>query len=114
MPSHLRSTALLVSLPTASAFIVSTNGLKVVVSQATLSAYLLVFLGGLVSYAMMTKAVGRTVDGVWFYACFLFLNTWISFHLGDDPKFGSHAVNALGVLFVLFVFFGGRRGWRYT
>jgi hypothetical protein len=81
----------------------------VVVSQATFSAYLLVFLGGLVSYAVMTKAAGRTVDGVWFYACFLFLNTWISFHLGSDD-FGSLPVNCLGVLFVLFVYCQGRRG----
>jgi len=57
----------------------------------------------------MTKAAGRTVDGVWFYACFLFLNTWISFHLGSDD-FGSLPVNCLGVLFVLFVYCQGRRG----
>jgi hypothetical protein len=71
-----------------------------VLSNAILSAYLLVFLAGLVAYAITSIAALRSVDSMLFLVCFVFVNTWISFRMN------SNAAIALGVLFILFVISG--------
>ena len=73
-----------------------------VLSNAILSAYLLVFLAGLVVYAITSIAALRSVDSMLFVVCFVFVNTWISFRMK------SNAAITLGVLFILFVCISGR------
>jgi len=88
------------------------NRLGGVLLDAIISGYLLVFLAGLVMYALVSKAMGKSIDSVWFYACFLFLNIWISIRVR------YYVVICFGILFMLFLYLervsmiGWLRGWR--
>lgn len=88
------------------------NRLGGVLLDAIISGYLLVFLAGLVMYALVSKAMGKSIDSVWFYACFLFLNIWISIRVR------YYVVIFFGILFMLFLYLervsmiGWLRGWR--
>jgi hypothetical protein len=55
-----------------------------VLSNATLVAYFLVFLEGLVTYIVTSKAALRSVDSLLFYTCILLLNTWVPVLAGSN------------------------------